>query len=185
MYLLNLYKEGMATNLLISSAINEPILPAKQFAGIVRALIWKGTEEYLCENRSLIDQLKEKSGSFWEYYLPINLTEIDIRQSLYDLLKNFPYIPDVSDIVSLFPSQYQIFRNIDKFITNKHTVSCSSSSDWVTLSDALYRISLGHSHPCINIKGEIELTSLTTAEISSILLGLKSLKIKRRLLGCS
>ncbi len=89
LYLLNLYKEGMATNLLISSAINEPILPAKQFAGIVRALIWKGTEEYLCENRSLIDQLKEKSGSFWEYYLPINLTEIDIRQSLYDLLKNF------------------------------------------------------------------------------------------------
>ena len=178
LYLLNLYKEGMATNLLISSAINEPILPAKQFAGIVRALIWKGTEEYLCENRSLIDQLKEKSGSLWEYYLPINLTEIDIRQSLHDLLKNFPYIPDVSDIVSLFPSQYQIFRNIDKFITNELAVSCSSSSDWVTLSDALYRISLAHSHPCIKIKGEIEFTSLTTAEISSILLGLKSLKIK-------
>lgn len=178
LYLLNLYREGMATNLLISFAINEPILPAKQFAGIVRALIWKGTEEYFCENRPLIDLLKEKSGPLWEYHLPINLTEIDIKQSLVDLLKDCPEAPDVSNIVDSFPSQYQIFRSLNNFITNKLTVSCSSSSDWVTLSDALYRISLGHSSPCIKLKGEIEFAPLTTAEISSILLGLKSLKIK-------
>ena len=179
LYLLNLYKEGMATNQLISSAINEPVLPAKQFAGIVRALIWKGTEEYIHENRPLIDQLKEKSGSLWEYHLPINLTEIDISQSLHDLLKNLPNIPDVSGIVNSFPSQYQIFYFLNKFINNKLTVSCSSNSDWVTLSDALYRISLGHSSPCINTKGELELAPLTTDEISSILLGLKSSEIKK------
>lgn len=179
LYLLNLYREGMSTNQLISSAFSVSILPANLFAGIIRALIWKGTEEYIYENRHLIDQLKEKSGSFWEYHLPINLTEINIRQSLHDLLKNLPNVPDVSDIVNSFPSQYQIFCLLNKFISNKLTVSCSSSSDWVTLSDALYRISLAHSTPCIVLKGELELTSLTTDEISSILLGLKSLEIEK------
>ena len=179
LYLLNLYREGMTTNQLISSTFSVSILPANLFAGIVRALIWKGTEEYIYENRPLIDQLKEKSGSLWEYYLPINLTEIDIRQSLHDLLKNFPNVPDVSDIVNSFPSQYQIFCLLNKFFSNKLTVSCSSSSDWVTLSDALYRVSLGHPSPCINLKGELELAPLTTDEISSILLGLKSSEIKK------
>ncbi len=179
LYLLNLYREGMSTNQLISSAFSVSILPANLFAGIIRALIWKGTEEYIYENRHLIDQLKEKSGSFWEYHLPINLTEINIRQSLHDLLKNLPNVPDVSDIVNSFPSQYQIFCLLNKFISNKLTVSCSSSSDWVTLSDALYRISLGHSSPCINLKGELELAPLTTDELSSILLGLKVSGIKK------
>lgn len=178
LYLLNLYREGMATNQLISFATNEPILPAKQFAGIVRALIWKGTEEYFSENRPLIDLLKEKSGPLWEFHLPVNFTEINIKQSLVNLLKYCHEAHDVSNIVDSFPSQYQIFRSLNNFISNKLTVSCSSSSDWITLSDALYRISLGHSSPCIKLKGEIESALLTTAEISSILLGLKSLKIK-------
>lgn len=179
LYLLNLYREGMTTNQLISSTFSVSILPANLFAGIVRALIWKGTEDYIYENRPLIDILKEKSGSLWEYYLPINLTEIDIRQSLHDLFKNFPNVPDVSDIVNSFPSQYQIFCLLNKFFSNKLTISCSSISDWVTLSDALYRVSLGHPSPCINLKGELELAPLTTDEISSILLGLKSSEIKK------
>lgn len=178
LYLLNLYREGMATNQLISFATNEPILPAKQFAGIVRALIWKGTEEYFSENLPLIDLLKEKSGPLWEIHLPINFTEINIKQSLVNLLKYCHEAHDVSNIVDSFPSQYQIFRSLNNFISNKLTVSCSSSSDWITLSDALYRVSLGHSSPLIELKGEIESALLTTAEISLILLGLKSLKIK-------
>ena len=127
----------------IKNDFNEPILPAKQFAGIVRALIWKGTEEYFSENRHLIDLLKEKSGPIWELHLPINFTEINIKQSLVNLLKYCHEAPDVSNIVDSFPSQYQIFRSLNNFISNKFTVSCSSNSDWITLSDALYRISLG------------------------------------------
>ena len=178
LYLLNLYREGMSTNQLISSATNEFILPAKQFAGIVRTLIWKGTEEYLNEALSLIDQLKEKSGSFWEYHLPINFTDIDIRQNLSVLLKNYPAAPDVSNIVNSFPSQNQIFCFLDKFINNKFTVSCTSNSDWLTLSDALYRISLNHCNTYINLEGEPDFSIMTASEISSILLGLKSLGMK-------
>lgn len=178
LYLLNLYREGMSTNQLISSATNEFILPAKQFAGIVRALIWKGTEEYLNEALSLIDQLKEKSGSFWEYHLPINFTDIDIRQNLSVLLKNYPAAPDVLNIVNSFPSQNQILCFLDKFINNKFTVSCTSNSDWLTLSDALYRISLNHCNTYINLEGEPDFSIMTASEISSILLGLKSLGMK-------
>ena len=179
LYLLNLYREGLSTSQLISFAIKESILPAKQFAGIVRALIWKGTEEYLCKVSSLIDQLKEKSGPLWEYHLPINFTDIDVRQSLADLLKNYPSAPNVSNIVDSFPSQNQIFCVLDKFIKNKITVSCKSNSDWVILSDALYRISLSHNNTNIDLEGEPEFATLDATDISSILLGLKSLGIKK------
>lgn len=179
LYLLNLYREGLSTSQLISLATKGSILPAKQFAGIVRALIWKGTEEYLSEVLPLINQLKEKSGPLWEYHLPINFTDIDVRQSLSELLKNNPDVPDVSGIVNSFPSQNQIFCLLDKFINNKFTVSCKSNSDWVIFSDALYRISLNHNNTYIDLKGEPELSTLDAADISSILLGLKSLGIKK------
>lgn len=75
LYLLNLFKQGMTVNELLNATFTNSVIGARQFAGIVRALIWKGTEDYLRETRPLIDKLKETIGPFWEFLLPVNFTE--------------------------------------------------------------------------------------------------------------
>lgn len=89
-----------------------------------------------------------------------------------------PNIPDASEIVDSFPSQDKVFIHLKRLIVHDFTVILHSNSDWVKLSDALYRVSLSNYSPSIEIEGGIDLDTITVDEISVILLGLKSLGVK-------
>lgn len=179
LYLLNLLKNGLTVKELRDSAISQTVLSGKQFAGIVRAMIWKGTENYLFDVQPLIDKLRKEVGGLWELYLPVNFTEIDIKQSLDNLLSNFPNVPDVSNIVDSFPTQESIFIYLNNYLDNQIFINLQSHEDWVIAADALYRISLSKHSSRIHLSGQIDAKNLHVDEVSRILLGLKSLGLKR------
>lgn len=179
LYLLNLLKNGLTVKELHDAAISQTVLSGKQFAGIVRAMIWKGTEDYLSDVQPLIDKLRKEVGGLWEFYLPVNFTEIDTKQSLDNLLSNFPNVPDVSYIVNSFPTQESIFFHLNKYLDNQISINLQSNEDWVIAADALYRISLCKHPSQIHLSGQIDANKLHVDEASKILLGLKSLGLKR------
>lgn len=181
LYLLNLLRNGLSIDVLLNKTMRQYVLTGKQFAGIVRAIIWKGTEEYLSDVHPLIDQLKDKVGVLWEFYLPVNFTEINIKENLHDILKDLPNVPDVSEIVKSFPSQDKIFIYLKKILDNNLTIELQSNSDWVFVADSLYRISLCKYPSHIQLNGICDIKRLCTDDFSKILLGLKSIGLKKEL----
>lgn len=179
LYLLNLLKNGLTIKELYDAAVSQTVLNGKQFTGIIRAMIWKGTEDYLSAALPLIKKLEDKVGALWEFYLPVNFTEIDIKQSLDILLKECPNVPDVSDIVDSFPAQETIFSHLYNYLDNQISINPISNEDWVIVSDALYRISLSKHTSRIHLTGQIDVNNLHVDEAAKILLGLKSLGKKR------
>lgn len=179
LFLLNLLKNGMQIKEIYDAAVSQPILTGSQFAGIVRAFIWKGTEEYMNNSRPHIDKIKEKVGGLWQFYLPVNFTEIDIKKSLNELLSTFTNVPDVTSIVESFPSQESIFCHLKKILDHKIDIALQSNVDWVIAADALYRLSLCDHISQIQLNGELMVEEFQVDELARILLGLKAMKLRK------
>lgn len=179
LFLLNLLRNGMHIQEIYDAAISLPILTGSQFAGIVRSFIWKGTEEYMNNSRPYIDKIKEKVGGLWQFFLPVNFTEIDIKKSLLELLSTYTNVPDVSDIVESFPSQESIFCHLKRFLDHKIVIVLQSNVDWIIAADALYRVSLCDHISWIQLNGELMVDEFRVDELARILLGLKAMKLRK------
>lgn len=175
-YLIRLMNEGMSACELIDWERDQGKLTPALYFGIAKALLWKRIKEYEEKHKGLIDQLKNKVGTAWNWYLPFNFTEIDIQKTIERLMeRNEVNIPDLSYITNRFEPQSIVFEYIERWLCDKELcLSIKSEQDWVKAGEFLYIISQ------LSISPKIEMGILpfkeigcSLADLSTILLGFK------------
>lgn len=175
-YLIRLMNEGMSASELIYWETNQGQLTPALYFGIAKALLWKRIKEYEEKHKGLIDQLKNKVGTAWNWYLPFNFTEINIQEYVEKLVKTINNdIPDLSYITNRFEPQTIVFEHIERWLCNKELrLSIKSEQDWVKAGEFLYIVSQLSISPKIEI-GTLPFkeTGYSLADMSTILLGFK------------
>lgn len=133
-------------------------------------------KEYQEKHKGLIDQIKNKVGGAWYLYLPFNFTEINIQESVKELMKSINNnMPDLSYITNQFEPQSIVFEHIERWLCEKELhLSIKSEQDLVKAGEFLYIISQ------LSISTKIEIGILpfkeigcSLADMSTILLGFK------------
>lgn len=175
-YLIRLMNEGMSACELIDWETDQGQLTPALYYGIAKALLWKRIKEYEEKHKGLIDQIKNKVGSAWYLYLPFNFTEIDIQESVKELMKSINNnMPDLSYITNQFEPQSIVFEYIERWLCEKELcLSIKSGQDWVKTGEFLYIVSQLSISPKIEI-GTLPFkeTGCSLADMSTILLGFK------------
>ena len=175
-YLIRLMNEGMSACELIDWETDQGQLSPALYYGIAKALLWKRIKEYEENHKGLIDQIKSKVGSAWYLYLPFNFTEIDIQESVNELMKSINNnMPDLSYITNQFEPQSIVFEHIERWLCDKELrLSIKSEQDWVKAGEFLYIISQLSISPKIEI-GTFPFKEIgcSLADMSTILLGFK------------
>ena len=175
-YLIRLMNEGMSACELIDWETDQGQLAPAHYYGIAKALLWKRIKEYEEKHKGLIDQIKNKVGGVWYLYLPFNFTEIDIQESVKELMKSINNnMPDLSYITNQFEPQSIVFEYIERWLCEKELcLSIKSGQDWVKAGEFLYIVSQLSISPKIEI-GTFPFKEIgcSLADMSTILLGFK------------
>lgn len=178
-YLIRLLMEGMTPDDLMQWSNEQSKLSPVHYYGICKALYWKGIQDYMYKHDALIGELKDKVGELWEFFLPINFTEINIPDNLGQLVRQLNSdFPDVSEIVNRFDPQNTIFSYLEKWLNDKTLIlDVQNSNDWIKAGQLLYLLSqIGYNK--IILEGNIEgLKNIELHDLSTILLGLKSIPL--------
>lgn len=147
------------------------------YYGIAKALLWVRIKEYQEKHKGLIDQIKNKVGSAWYLFLPFNFTEINIQESVKELMKSINNnMPNLSYITNQFEPQSIVFEHIERWLCDKEPhLSIISGQDWVKAGEFLYIVSQLSISPKIEI-GILPFKEIgcSLADMSTILLGFKS-----------
>ena len=175
-YLIRLMNEGMSACELVDWETNQGKLTPALYFGIAKALLWIRIKEYEEKHKGLIDQLKNKVGRIWNWYLPFNFTEIDIQESVEKLMeKSEVDVRDLSYITNRFEPQSIVFEYIERWLCDKELrLSIKSEQDWVKAGEFLYIVSQLSISPKIEI-GTLPFkeTGCSLVDMSTILLGFK------------
>jgi hypothetical protein len=174
LYLIRLMNEAVTVEKLICFMKNKH-LSCSQLYGVVKSLIWKGAEEYEKKNQVLLLQLKEKIGSAWYLFLPLNFTEFDLNESLNKLFETLPNFTLPSDIISKFSSQDDVYCYLRQFVSNSIIdMTPVSEEDWLNAAQVAYWTKCASLSNYIKIYGGIKITSNDLDKMSTILLGFKT-----------
>lgn len=175
-YLIRLMNEGMSACELVDWEADQEQLSPALYYGIAKALLWIRIKEYEEKHKGLIDQIKNKAGGAWYLYLPFNFTEIDIQESVKELMKSINNnMPDLSYITNQFEPQSIVFEYIERWLCEKKMhLSIKSEQDLVKAGEFLYIVSQLSISPKIEI-GILPFKEIgcSLADMSTILLGFK------------
>lgn len=178
-YLIRLLIEGMSPDDLIQWANKQSDLSPVHCYGICKALYWSGIQEFLRSHENLIEELKDRVGELWSYYLPVNFTEIDVNKSLKQMVDQLnPDLPNVDDIVTRFSDQKTIFRHMENWLNGKTLhLNIKSGNDWVKTGLLLYYLSqIGFKD--VELDGSTKgIVFLDLQDMATVLLGLKSIPL--------
>lgn len=177
-YLIHLFQEGMNLEDLYGRLDEMNDIPANLCYEIIKALLWKGCQNYVIKNTSHIEDLTKIIGGFWSWMLPINYTDIDVTKSIHDIFKNHQNLYDAAkEISGRMDSQENVFECIRQWLTNR-TIKISQLKiyDFEALGKLLYLLHLEKltssiDTSLITIKPA---TCLCSSEYAYLLLGLKS-----------
>ena len=177
LYVLRMMKEcGLTVEELISEFSHKKLSPIQAYR-IARALLWCGIHDYEKKHDGLISELSHQIGPLWEYFLPVNFTDIDISKIVSDFKEINPEFPDITGTLSRFCGQQEILCHLEKWLDGEiFSFHPTNHKEWYFLSKFLTLVSWVNSKD-IEVLGfpdpqSIESESLS--ECAKILLGLKS-----------
>lgn len=176
-YLIHLFQEGMNLEDLYGRLDEMDDIPANLCYEIIKALLWKGCQNYVIKNASHIEELTKIIDGFWSWMLPINYTDIDVTKSIHDIFKNHQNLYDAAkEISDRMDSQENVFECIRQWLTNRTIkISQLKTYDFEVLGKLLYLLHLEKLASSIDT-GKISIkpaTCLRSSEYAYLLLGLK------------
>ena len=175
LYLIRLMHEGVQVSDFLSYMMRVKNLSCSQLFGVVKALIWKGAEEYEKNNHALMIQLRHEMRAGWALFLPINFSEVDVNSSLEKLLGDNHNFKSTKEIINRFTEQTDVYVYIHQYLSNSNlTLSPKSWRDWWYASQIAYWTNCANLSSHISYCGEINVISNDIDELSTVLLGLKS-----------
>ena len=182
-YIIHLFQEGMNLEDFFERLDEMDNIPANLCYEIIKALLWKGCQNYVVKNASHIEGLSGIIDGFWPWMLPINYTDIDVTKSIHDIFKNHQNLYDAAkEISDKMDSQEKVFECIRQWLTNRTIkISQLKSYDFEALGKLLYILHLEKLTSSIDTSNiSIKPTTyLRSSEYAYLLLGLKSAEIHK------
>jgi len=178
-YLINLLKEGVKPEKITQAIQKKSPIDSILWHDVIMALLWQGCREYVDNNHANIDALRKKIGMAYQWFIPVNFTDIDVLESLRVIFKNNekPY-DECCVLMTQMDNQQSVFKYIRKWIEEVSIeISPVTASDCKAFGEALYLLSLANLGTCITLP-ELKINTSIECDCESLaylLLGLKSL----------
>lgn len=177
-YIVHLFQEGMDTEKLFRRLDEFDSMPAQLCFEVFKGLLWKGCQNYVIENESLIDDLRNVIGGFWSWMLPINYTEIELEETIQGVFKNFMGIyVSAKEISDRMGHQGHLFKYIEQWL-RRHVIKISplQKKEYSCLGMLLYLLNLEQLSSYIDTQdiSVVPVESLECRDYAHLLLGLKS-----------
>lgn len=177
LYILRMMKEcGLTIEELVSDFSHKELSPIQAYS-IARALLWCGIYDYERKHKELISELSSQIGPLWEFFLPVNFTDIDISKSLSVFREINPEFPDISGALSRFCDQQEVLCHLEKWLNvGKFNFHPANHKEWYFVSKFLTLVSWVNSKDIevLGIPDSQSIASESLGECAQILLGLKS-----------
>lgn len=178
-YLINLLKEGVKPEKITQAIQKKSPIDSTLWHDVMMALLWQGCREYVDNNHANIDALRKKIGRAYQWFIPVNFTDIDVMESLRVIFKNNENLYDECCVLmTQMDNQQSVFKHIRKWIEEVSIeISPVTASDCKAFGEALYLLSLANLGTCITLP-ELKISTSIECDCESLaylLLGLKSL----------
>lgn len=177
-YLINLLKEGVKPEIITRSVQKQSSIDITLYLDVMMALLWQGCKEYVDNNHANIDTLYQKIGMAYQWFIPINFTDIDVMDSLHSFFKcNENLYDECRNLMNQMDSQQTVFKHIRKWIEEGSIeLNPVTADDYKPFGKALYLLSLANLSTGIPLP-EVKISNSTECDceaLAYLLLGLKS-----------
>lgn len=177
-YIINLLREGVTPTYITQAVQKDSPIDSSLWHDVMMALLWQGCKEYVDDNHSIIDTLYHKLGMAYQWFIPINFTEIDALDSIHTIFQNNESLfEECRDLMRQMDNQQSIFKHIRKWIEEGAVeLRQVTANDYKAFGKALYLLSIAKVSISLPLP-ELKITDTTECDCESLaylLLGLKS-----------
>ena len=127
LFLMTLLDEGKYTPDSLLNELDGRKINSIQAYIVARTLVWCGVKLYIENNQAAFDWLRHTAPICWQYFVPINFTEIELDESVDELLGIHIGIT-MNDIRKRFTSQTEVFTYLCRWLDS--SISLEKPRKW-------------------------------------------------------
>ena len=127
LFLMTLLDEGKYTPDSLLSELDGKKINSIQAYIVARTLVWCGVKLYIENNQAAFDWLRHTAPQCWQFLVPINFTEIELDESVDELLGIHIGIT-MNDIRKRFTSQTEVFTYLCRWLNS--SISLEKPIKW-------------------------------------------------------
>lgn len=117
LFLMTLLDEGKYTPDSLLSELDGKKINSIQAYIVAKTLVWCGVNHYIENNQAEFDWLRQTAPICWQYFVPVNFTEIELDESVDELLGIHIGIT-MNDIRKRFTSQTEVFTYLCRWLNS-------------------------------------------------------------------
>ena len=127
LFLMTLLDEGKYTPDSLLNELDGRKINSIQAYIVARTLVWCGVKLYIENNQAAFDWLRHTAPQCWQFLVPINFTEIELDESVDELLGIHIGIT-MNDIRKRFTSQTEVFTYLCRWLNS--SISLEKPRKW-------------------------------------------------------
>lgn len=127
LFLMTLLDEGKYTPDSLLNELDGRKINSIQAYIVARTLVWCGVNHYIENNQAVFDWLRQTAPQCWQFLVPINFTEIELDESVYELFGIHIGIT-MNDIRKRFSSQTEVFTYLCRWLNG--SISLEKPRKW-------------------------------------------------------
>lgn len=127
LFLMTLLDEGKYTPDSLLRKLDGKKINSIQAYIVARTLVWCGVRRYIENNQAVFDWLRQTAPQCWQFLVPINFTEIELDESVDELLGIHIGIT-MNDIRKRFTSQTEVFTYLCRWLNS--SISLEKPRKW-------------------------------------------------------
>ena len=127
LFLMTLLDEGKYTPDSLLSELDGKKINSIQAYIVAKTLVWCGVNHYIENNQAEFDWLRQTAPQCWQFLVPINFTEIELDESVDELLGIHIGIT-MNDIRKRFTSQTEVFTYLCRWLDS--SISLEKPIKW-------------------------------------------------------
>lgn len=127
LFLMTLLDEGKYTPDSLLSELDGKKINSIQAYIVAKTLVWCGVNHYIENNQAAFDWLRQTAPICWQYFVPVNFTEIELDESVDELLGIHIGIT-MNDIRKRFTSQTEVFTYLCRWLNS--SISLEKPIKW-------------------------------------------------------
>lgn len=127
LFLMTLLDEGKYTPDSLLNELDGRKINSIQAYIVARTLVWCGVKLYIENNQAAFDWLRHTAPICWQYFVPVNFTEIELDESVDELFGIHIGIT-MNDIRKRFTSQTEVFTYLCRWLNS--SISLEKPRKW-------------------------------------------------------
>lgn len=174
LFLMTLLDEGKYTPDSLLNELDGRKINSVQAYIVARTLVWCGVKLYIENNQAAFDWLRQTAPICWQYFVPVNFTEIELDESV-DKMFGIHIGISMDDVRKRFSSQTEVFSYLYKWLDSSILLEKPKEWRdyfWLAKFLTICNLQLSYKPDFSDFKIEAK-TPDNLDEIADVLLGLK------------